>query len=57
MNYVRQGKTGVIGFHVWWNLKMDSNELFTRESVRLILLKKKLKRDLKKKLMVTKEKS
>ena len=32
LSKVRQGKTGIIGYHFWWNLKMDTNELFTRES-------------------------
>jgi len=31
LSEVRQGKTGIIGYHFWWNLKMDTNELFTRE--------------------------
>ena len=28
---VRQGKIVIIGHHFWWNLKMDTNELFTKE--------------------------
>ena len=32
LSEVRQGKTGIIGHHFRWNLKMDINELFIKEN-------------------------
>ena len=32
LSEIRQGKTAIIGHHCWWTLKMDTNELFTKEN-------------------------
>ena len=32
LSEVGQRKTGITGHHFRWNLKMDTNELFTKET-------------------------
>ena len=42
LSEVRQGKTGIIGHHFRWNLKMDINELFIKENQPQRLKKKNM---------------